>query len=391
MPHLRTIALLSLAFLLLPLPAARASSPEAARAVALYDAGNYVEARKLLEKLEAAGKATGPLLYRLAFTLNRAGEKKAGTAMEQKALTRLEAEFADRIDLEVAFYLANAYRNRKQPERGKEVALRYTDALQSESVATPTGPLERFRVGKLYADQGRTSEAATWYREALAGLEKDESYPAYQDWIRRFLFGAAFDRGDWKSAMILLEHHLARTEGNRTDYDRLAVLQGRTGSWDRAIETWRKVERMNPADGDRARYCRQLITRAREVGTLPRETFEGEPIEGLDKDRMEEILKETAAEAKEARADGEKLLAQGDPGGETTKQQAAARQEQLDRLKPLFVAVALEYAYQGGPIRQTAFFGGYAPLIFHADQWEVPGLERKPVRSDPPGRRSSGS
>jgi hypothetical protein len=42
----------------------------------------------------------------------------------------------------------------------------------------------------------------------------------------------------------------------------------------------------------------------------------------------------------------------------------------LAEIKPVFTAVALEYAYQRHPIRETAFKGGYAPLIFHSDRWE---------------------
>ena len=94
---------------------------------------------------------------------------------------------------------------------------------------------------------------------------------------------------------------------------------------------------------------------------LPLETLDGEPIAGLDKHRMEVILKELADRTAE-----EQVGIGADPEAD----RASARDE-LAKIKAVFVAVALEYAYQGHPIRETAFQGGYAPLIFHASRWEA--------------------
>ena len=63
-------------------PAAESEETPRQRAVASYEAGRYEEARGLLEELDAAGKADGPLLYRLYFaqsqTPDGAGAARSG-------------------------------------------------------------------------------------------------------------------------------------------------------------------------------------------------------------------------------------------------------------------------------------------------------------------------
>jgi hypothetical protein len=49
----------------------------------------------------------------------------------------------------------------------------------------------------------------------------------------------------------------------------------------------------------------------------------------------------------------------------------AALQAELDAAHPVFVAAALEYTMRNLPIRETAFFGGFAPLIFHPNRWRL--------------------
>ncbi len=336
------------------------TSPE--KAVALYDAGRYAEARSMLELLDAEGKASGALLYRLAFALKQTGAAGPGKAMESRALAALEQEFAGGGGLEVAFYLSNTYINRNDPDRSAQVALEATDRLEADTWPAPQTALDRFRIGKLYADQGREDEAAGWYRKALAGFEEQAGrFPSYEKWIRSYLYKAASDQRDWKTAGDLLRDNLKAGGGSRIDHDLLAVLLTRSGQWNEAEEAWRNLERMDPAQADRPRYCRQLTIRAREVGTLPLETLDGEPIAGLDKERMEVILKELKNRLEAVQV-----------GYETNPEadQESARKESA-KIKSVFVAVALEYAYQGHPIRETAFQGGYAPMIFHASKWEV--------------------
>ena len=56
----------------------------------LKDIGQQVN-RKLLEKIDSAGKATGPLLYRLFYCQRKAGDPKAEETLG-RALEQLESE-----------------------------------------------------------------------------------------------------------------------------------------------------------------------------------------------------------------------------------------------------------------------------------------------------------
>jgi len=337
-------------------------SPE--EAIALYDAGRYTEARAMLEALDADGRTTGPLLYRLAFALGRTGDAGPGKAMESRALKVLEEEFAAGGGLEVAFYLSNAYRNRNAPDRSVEVAQEATRRLESGDWNEPGTALGKFRIGKLYADQNRDNQAAAWYSKALTGFEAQPGrFPSYENWVRRYLYQSASNRGDWKTAGEMLQANLEGGRGTRDDFDSLAILLSRSGQWDEAAEAWRKVEQVDPSQANRPRYCRQLTIRARELGSLPVESLDGEPIAGLDKGRMEVILKELADRAVE-------IQIEATAGNIANRDEAQA---ELNRIKGVFVAVALEYAYQGHPIRETAFQGGYAPMIFHGSRWNLQG------------------
>lgn len=363
MPNRTTLALAA-AILFLAVAPATAEEPGAEEAVALYDAGKYAEAKVMLAELDRQGRADGPLLYRLAFALGNSGEPGPGKAMEARAVEVLEQEFETGGDLEVAFYLSNAYRNRKAPDRSLAVALAATDRQESGAWPAPQTALDRFRIGKLYADQGREDEASGWYRQALTGFEAQPGrYPSYEKWIRRYLYQVASERRDWETAGEMLQANLADGRGSRADMDHLAVLLSRAGRWNEAEAAWRALERLDPAQADRPRYCRQLTYRAREVGTLPVETLDGEPIPGLDKARMEVVLKELADRVAEIQ-----VGAESNAGGDREADQA-----ELDRIKGVFAAVALEYAYQGHPIRETAFQGGYAPMIFHGSRWVLRG------------------
>jgi len=346
--------------------AAFAAEPagDAEAAVTLYDAGSYAEARVMLETLDARGEAPGPLLYRLAFALGQTGEAGKGKAMEGRALTVLEQEFAAGGGLEVAFYLSNAYRNRNAPDRSVEVAQEATRRLESGNWNEPGTALGKFRIGKLYADQNLENQAAAWYSKALTGFEAQPGlFPSYENWVRRYLYQRASNRGDWKTAGEMLQANLKGGRGTRDDFDSLAILLSRSGQWDEAAEAWRKVEQIDPSQANRPRYCRQLTIRARELGSLPVESLDGEPIAGLDKDRMDVILKELADRAVE-------IQIEATAGNIANRDEAQA---ELNRIKGVFVAVALEYAYQGHPIRETAFQGGYAPMIFHGSRWILQG------------------
>ena len=43
----------------------------------------------------------------------------------------------------------------------------------------------------------------------------------------------------------------------------------------------------------------------------------------------------------------------------------------IDGAQSLFVAAAMEYGLRRYGIRETAFLGGYAPMIFHQKLWDL--------------------
>src|SRR5262245_42848427 len=69
-------------------------------AESLYAAGHYGQALSVLEAIDAAGQASGPLLYRLAFCQREAGKAAEAQATEARALENLERELESAKTLE---------------------------------------------------------------------------------------------------------------------------------------------------------------------------------------------------------------------------------------------------------------------------------------------------
>ena len=111
------------------------------RAVELYDAGDYAAALPLLEQLDAAGEADGPLLYRLAFARNRTGDGAGSADAQTRALAALEREYSEGGGIETAFYLSNAYRNVRRVDDSRRVASETTTRVESGELAVPDDPL----------------------------------------------------------------------------------------------------------------------------------------------------------------------------------------------------------------------------------------------------------
>ena len=128
------------------------------QALTLYDQQRYDEARAILEQLDADGKLGGTMLYRLSFC-----QRVGGDAREQATLARaveaLGGEVEQASDLEPAFYLVNSYLNLGQQEPATVAAAAATARVESGELAVADDPLEWFRVGKLYADQGKREQA----------------------------------------------------------------------------------------------------------------------------------------------------------------------------------------------------------------------------------------
>lgn len=346
-----------------------ASSPAAApggaaeEARKLYDAGRYDEARPLLEALGARGEADGAMLYRLAFTLRSASDPGSGPAFE-RAIAKLREEVAGSGRLEPAFYLSNAYRNLDRSADSRAVATEVTKKVESGAIPEPVQPLERFRLGKLYEDLGREPDAARWYALALEGLSPAE-YPAYVGWAARYASGRAYAKGAWRESEAplrrLQELHLATAD----DLDRLAMASGRQGRWGEAAELWRTAEGLDRARADRPRYAARVATLAAETGSLPLLAPDGRAWETLSREELETLMGAQAAAVRAA-----KEAAAAAPAGDEAlrKAQAAA----IAAARPLLASAAIEYLLRDLPIREIAFSGGWAPLLFQPGEWELP-------------------
>lgn len=351
-----------------PQPRVEDSAPaDPDRAIALYDAGKYEEALPILEALHLAGRADGPLLYRLYFCRSRAGDAAAARRALEQAAAALEAEHGSAPRLEIAFYLANAYHNLGRGAEARRVAAEAVEKIESKAWPQPERPIERFQLGKLYEDQGRTEDASRSYRAALDGFAREgSSHLGQARWARRYLAYQAFSRADFALAEQEFTELVKLGEVTRTDWIRLAVASAKLAHYGSAADAWRQADKADPAHGDDPRYASALARLAARIGTLPETAPDGRPWARLSKGELEEIMLSQANRVKEARE-----RAAASPG--TVDPETLAEFERVSReAKPLFVAAGLEYAMRGLPIRETAFGSGYAPMIFHEEPWELP-------------------
>lgn len=359
-----------MAIWLLPIAASSAvvagdgSTPDDVEAaVRWYDDGRYAEAREVLERANIEGRMTGPLLYRLAYARGRTGDPTGKEQIEPEALSTLEREYSEEPTLEVAFYLSNAYRNARRPADSVRVAKGSTERIESEEWATPESAIGLFWVGKLYEDQARRDRLQIWYRRALEAMEAEPGrYGPYRLWAHRNLAAAASHEARFEDAERHLAAMLELDEGTAVDWDRLATMRARLRRWADARDAWRRAERMDPANGDRPRYCANIASLATEIEDLPTIAPSGKAYSELAREDLEDLMKSRSDEVRSAVE-------------EATSADDARRAELqagIDAAKLVFVAAAMEYAVRGLPIRETAFFGGYAPLIFHSNRWRLP-------------------
>ena len=360
-----TVVIVALLVAAAPAEADTPGSP-AARAIALYDAGDYAAALSLLEQLDASGLADGPALYRLAFARARTGDREGGTEAQQRAVVALESEYAADGDLEVAFYLSNAYRNLGRTGDSRRIAAETTTQVESGTLVPSDDPLDLFRVGKLYEDQGLEAQVEIWYGRAVDGMADDpEPYLGSLRWALRHLGNLAFSRADYDTAVRRFETLVALDGSDPREWDQLASSRARLRDWAGAEQAWRKSEAANPADGDRPRYCGRLAAQAASLVRVPTELPDGRAIGSLTKEDLEAVLAEQAGIAGAVQAE----LPEGASLTESDRQRLQAK---LDAARAVFIAAGLEYGIRNHPLRETAFFGGYAPLIFHAQRWTIP-------------------
>lgn len=340
------------------------SDPRAADAIDLYDAGDYAEAARLLEALDAEGAAGGTLLYRLSFCRRVAGDRQGELEALQRAATALEAELETAGSLEVPFYLANANMNLRRPDAAREVAALATARVESGEWPAPTSPMDMFRLAKLYQDQSLEARAVEWYRKSLDGFAASETkYPGNVAWARRYLGELAYVKTDYAAAEREYAALAESGAGNAADLDRLAVARVKQRKWAAASDAWRKSEQLDRVRGDRARYCWRLAKMAADVGTLPERAPEDKSWNQLSREDLENLMRRQAEIAQAA-------VASAADGADADRRREL--QAEVDAAKPIFLRAALEYAARNHPIRETAFQGGFAPMIFHESRWTVP-------------------
>jgi tetratricopeptide (TPR) repeat protein len=338
-----------------------------ATAFELYDQGRYDEARPLLEKMEASGPVDGVLLYRLYYC-QRAAEDPAARDTLDRARRLLEQEWETASGLETPFYLSNAYRNAGQLTDARRVAARTTERVEKGELAKPADGFEMFRLGKLYADQDREAEAVEWYARSLPLLAAGDAGGAaepYVEWAGRYLVERAWEREDYEAAARYLEL-IVTGNASPADLDRLATALSRLERYGEAKSAWQRVEKLKPGDANRARYCWHLAEQADQLGELSPAAPDGRGWGELSKAELEQTMLD------QARIVGEAVREVEEADKRLKKKRHRKLQSGIDEARPIFLGAALEYAFRGYGIRETAFFGGYAPLIFHSDKWKLP-------------------
>jgi tetratricopeptide (TPR) repeat protein len=209
-------------------------------------------------------------MYRLGFCHGYAGDASTQADWMQKAVTKLTEESAAADNLEVSFFLANAQTNVGRPDDAKKTAAAATGRIERKAWPAPRTGLEKFRVAKLYADQGRTDQAVSWYREAVRSFESEKvEAPGYVRWAQRYLAQDAFAKSDFVEAEKRYAALTSAGGASAADFDRLATASARVGKYQAAATAWNDAVRLDPANADRARYSRNLALLAQGASGPP--------------------------------------------------------------------------------------------------------------------------
>ncbi len=327
-----------------------------------YDAGRYAQARELFESLDADGLIDGPGLYRLSYCRRVTGDPAGEQDARVRALDRLEAENAEPVSLEIPFYLANALRNAGRANEAETVAREAVKRYEAGRFPEPEDGIRWFRLAKLYQDQGRSSIAVKYYRRSLSAFaDDDREYPANIVWARRYIGDVAYAAGDFDSALIEFAAITSTDPAISQDLDRYASTAIRLERYQEASTAWRRVHKRDPTN-DGANYRWRLAAQAAELPGIAKSDEKGRPWSELSKDDLELQLSSRVESAKA-------ILTAVKTGERTDKDTATA---ELIQLQSRFIGAALNYAIRQYPLRETAFFGGYAPYIFHANRWQLP-------------------
>jgi len=349
--------------------------PVKEQAVRLYDQGKYGEAQKTLVDLDNARAHDGPLLYRLFFCEKAAGHDDSARKALERAQVTLEDELGASPSIEVAFYLANTYTNLGRAPDAKRVAQDATGKIESGAITAPKSAIAMFQVGKLYQDQGRQTEATTYYTKAVDAFDlTDGRYVGNARWALRYLGTNAFAQPDFAAAEKALARLAEIGGAEAVDWEKLAEARVRLGQYASAAEAWKTVVKLNPADADDARYSARLAATAAVIAPLPSSPPGGKPFTSMSQTDLEAFVKAQSQAAIAAQT------------GVTDPKLRAETASKLLETRRLFIAACLEYAVRRYGIRETAFREGYAVLIFQDRAWEpTPNPEPTDGEATPSG------
>ena len=362
----------TIALLAAPKSAAPAESldPVVVEAIRFYDQGNYEDAKRDLEGLDAAGLVSGPLLYRLFFCQRATGNEDAAQAALQRAAKALEAEISQAKTLETSFYLANAYANLNRSAEAGNVARAAIESVESKRLKTPDTPIGLFQLGKLYQDAGRSADASSYYAKALDGFDlKDGLYASNARWALRYIGNAAFNRADYKATEDAFARLTKIGGAGPADWNTLAMARVRSGRYPEASEAWKAAVKLDPAGADDARYSGRLADVAAAIGSIPAADGSGVAFSAMTQPALETLLKDQAAAARTLQSRAAEAMHDGKPLDKKLRTELA---DKLVAARRIFVAAGLEYSVRRLPIRETAFREGYAVLIFQDSEWTLP-------------------
>ena len=345
-------------------------------AIRLYDAGRYSESKPLLEKLVAAGNADGITHYRLYFCQRTSGDPAQQQTLEQ-ARALLEEEVKVAQGFEAAFYLSNTYANLGLGAEVPRFAAAVTGRFEAEDIKPPTTAVEQFRLGKLYADQERARLAAPWFEKAMDGFEAvdNASFRPYLEWGSRWLGDRAMAEERFEEAAKQFGR-VAAVSANATleDLDNLGMASLMVGEYRAATKAWQRAVLINPANADRYRYGTGLAELCRVTEDIPISPDDDRGWDELSGEELDQILTQNAAVVREVKTEAEAI-------DEMTLEQRKAFNARIQAVRPVFVGAALESMRRRINLREAAFFGGYAPLIFHAREWRIkPATPQKKLK-----------
>lgn len=344
-----------------------APSPAAAEAISAYDAGDYPTACRILGDLDGKGGLDGPLLYRLFFCRSATGDPTGARQALNRAVEALESENVPGAGLEVPFYLANAYANLGRADDARRVADETMLRLETERFE-PTSAMEWFEVGKLAQDSGRNERAEAAYGRAVAGFAAGPGAPGHERWARRFLGNAALGRAEFEAAIPHFTRLVDLGNAERPDFLALATACARTARWEDAAEAWRRAEKIDMQNGSDPRYAAALARQAAAMGTIPATDAAGTPWTRHDRAGLESSMSDSAKAARALREEAAGKVS----AGEWDASARADLDRRLREVRGRFVAAGIEYAVRRLPLRETAFSGQYASLVFQATEWELP-------------------